>query len=346
MSRLIYSPDEFRRDEQRNLGRANGNVFQRLMGIEGHHDGQIMVRLKRKRFIVLDYGIEPTEDDIAFSETNPHIKIYEGAGRKRCSVMTCGKVGIPVCLYDSEPSETDSLYLRSGLCFACQRNLNEKRRTDRKKNPRDDETPTMPPSRSSFGSAPSLLYAIGPSQKKFKLNGNTIELNSDAVIVNGSVEGMRHWSEAYNFQDIGADLRFLARDAAADVETLLETVGIQPGSGSGLSTEAAANAMSAEAAAHVVADTLGNPVSSASINALYEQAFKSLNKSIFLLTQWKASWDVAMETTTDPTLAEAVASAAAVAAAADQGTSMVSLLLAAERKDFDESNLDVESYEV
>jgi len=54
---------------------------------------------------------------------------------------------------------------------------------------------------------------------------------------------------------------------------------------------------------------------------LCERAFRSLGKSILLLSQWKDSWDVIVAAAheivvTDSTLADAVASAAAVAVAA------------------------------
>lgn len=324
MSGAIVDPAEFTSDEQNHLGRANGNVFHRHPGIAGVHDGQIMVRLKKKRFIVIDYSVVPTEEEIMEAKSLPHVKIFEGAGRKKCTINICDKVGVPVCLFDSEPEETDSLYLRSGMCFTCQRNLNEKRRTERKR-----------PSAKSADSAasphqPSLIYAIGPSQKKFKLNGSTITLNNDAVIINGAVEGTKYAGEGYGFQEIGADMQHLVCEAASDVDRLVNAVS----SGS-------------EAAAAVAAvGAVGDDVTS-----LYEKAFKNLSSAIFLLSQWKSSWDTAVQTAMDPSLADAVASAAAVAAAAadgsEQGSNMVSLLLAADkRKEKEGLPDDVESYEV
>jgi len=88
------------------------------------------------------------------------------------------------------------------------------------------------------------------------------------------------------------------------------------------------------------------PPSNEDINTLYNKAFQTMNKAIFLLSQWKASWDAAVsstnETVADPSLADAVASAAAVVAAAssapasaetpvDQNSNMVSLLLEADK---------------
>mmetsp|Transcript_24209 Transcript_24209/g.57270 ORF Transcript_24209/g.57270 Transcript_24209/m.57270 type:complete len:681 (+) Transcript_24209:580-2622(+) len=130
---VVLPLETFAEDLHMKLGRANGNIYHRTKGKDGVHDGQVMVRLKKKRFIVLDYSIKPNRSDLQASSMNPHIRCPKGAGRTRCSVSGCKKVGVPVLLYDSEPDETPSLYLRSGLCFTCQRNLNEKRRTQRKK---------------------------------------------------------------------------------------------------------------------------------------------------------------------------------------------------------------------
>lgn len=321
MSRVIVPPSEFASDERDNLGRANGNVYQRVPGVAGVHDGQIMVRLKKKRFIVIDYSVVPTEEDMMEAKSSPQIKIFEGAGRKKCTINNCGKIGVPVCLFDSEPNETDSLYLRSGMCFTCQRNLNEKRRTERKRTNKATDPST---------SSPSLIYAIGPSQKKFKLNGSTITLNNDAVIINGAVEGIKYAGEGYGFQEIGPDMQDLVHEAAADVAHLVNAV-----------------STGAEAAAAVAGvGGVGDDVTT-----LYEKAFKSLNAAIFLLSQWKSSWDTAVHTAMDPSLADAVASAAAVAAAAadgtEQGSNMVSLLLAADkRKGKEDDHNDVQSFEV
>jgi hypothetical protein len=118
-----------------------------------------------------------------------------------------------------------------------------------------------------------------------------------------------------------------------------------------LSAEASANSV-AEATTNALLagnDTEESP-SSEDISAMYDKAFQSMNKSIFLLSQWKASWDAAVtaaeETVVDPSLADAVASAAAVVAAAadgqDQSSNMVSLLLAADKgKENPEGNTEI-----
>jgi hypothetical protein len=49
---VILPLEDFAEDLDLRLGRANGNIYHRRGGIEGIHDGQVMVRLKKKRFIV------------------------------------------------------------------------------------------------------------------------------------------------------------------------------------------------------------------------------------------------------------------------------------------------------
>mmetsp|Transcript_7603 Transcript_7603/g.10919 ORF Transcript_7603/g.10919 Transcript_7603/m.10919 type:complete len:397 (+) Transcript_7603:657-1847(+) len=279
---ILPTPEEFAADENLRLGRANGNVYQRKPGVDGAHDGQIMVRLKKKRFIVLDYSLNPEEA--------PETAIMpEGAGKQKCITPECTKVGIPINLFDSEPGEPASLYMRSGLCFTCQRILNEKRRTQRKRKTDDgsDGTPH--------------------SKKKAKLaSGEIIDLAPDAVIVNGPVGDAKPHGEAYGFHEIGVDLQTCVQEAAQDTERLV--------------------------------------TASEDITALYDKAFGSVKKSLYLLSQWKGSWDaaiaaaVAQETVNDAGLADAVASAAAVVAAAglesqENSANMIALLSAAEAKD-------------
>ena len=340
---VMLSPQEFAEDLDVRLGRANGNVYHRKQGEEGIHDGQIMVRLKKKRFIVIDYGIVPTDADFQAAAVNPHISVPEGAGKQQCITPECTKVGIPVLLYDSAPEEPASLYMRSGLCFTCQRNLNEKRRTQRKR--KSDLHPEQ--------------YI---SAKKFKVNGNVIELSSEAIVINGPVDDAKHHGEGYTYNEIGADLQTAVSDASSDVERLVAAVS------SSSSGDPAAVAFATATAAAVAAGTstieqdvvaenaedsmmeedatqeqdAPSAMTSDDITTLYDKAFATLTKSVFLLSQWKASWDsaiataVAHETVNDAGLADAVASAAAVVAASSEPTegttSMIPLLLAAESK--------------
>jgi hypothetical protein len=53
---ICLRPEDFADDAERCLGRENGNTYQRKPGLDNVHDCQIMVRLKKKRFIIIDYG--------------------------------------------------------------------------------------------------------------------------------------------------------------------------------------------------------------------------------------------------------------------------------------------------
>ena len=341
--------EEFLVDVDQKLGRANGNIYHRHTGVPGMHDGQIMVRLKKKRFVILDYGIVPSDADLQYALTHPHIKIPKGAGKEACKTPECSKVGKPVCIYDSEPNETDSLYLRTGLCFGCQRSLNEKRRTERKRT-----NPMASTSEEDGGLEPSMMYAMGPSPKKFRYNknGSFVEVAADAIIIHGAMEKTRQYGEGYGFQEIGGDLLHCSREALVDTERLIEAV-----------SSGAASAAVAAVHGALLDDSAQDsivPPGDEEIHSIYQKAFHSLSKSIFLLTQWKSSWDAAIEaaheTVADPSLADAVASAAAVAAATttvpdmmgdngsggDPSSNMATLLMAAndERKDHDDDDHD------
>ncbi|KAL7465403.1 hypothetical protein ACHAXS_005724 [Conticribra weissflogii] len=86
--------------------------------------------------VVTDQGYVPSQKDVEYAEFNSHVSIPEGAGVKKCNNRKCNKIGVPVMLYDSDPNEVPSLYLRSGLCFGCQKKWNEeKRQTYTRKTP-------------------------------------------------------------------------------------------------------------------------------------------------------------------------------------------------------------------
>eukprot|EP00934_Nitzschia_sp_Nitz4_P000365 Nitzschia sp. Nitz4//scaffold62_size106224//5271//6680//NITZ4_004338-RA/size106224-processed-gene-0.23-mRNA-1//1//CDS//3329555802//365//frame0 len=344
---VVISLDEFADDLDLRLGRANGNIYHRRAGVEGVHDGQVMVRLKKKRFIIIDYSIIPTEADIQTAAVTPHISVPKGAGKQKCATPECPKVGVPVLLYDSDPAEPSSLYMRSGLCFTCQRNLNEKRRTQRKRVGDTQES--------------SVFYAMGPGQKRVKLNGSTVDLHSEAIILNGPpMMGAKSVRDGYSFDDIAPDLSHSVHQAAMDTERLIGA--ISTGAPSSIAASPADLMATVEEAAHAAVDAssslLGAPGQSSvpsssphqghppipsteDINVLYDKAFDSLGRSIYLLTQWKLSWDsalavaVARETVGDPSLADAVASAAAVVALAadgDSNSNVASLLMAADQR--------------
>jgi hypothetical protein len=260
---------------------------------------------------------------------------------------------------DTCATQAVSLYLRTGLCFECQRNLNETRRNDRKRGPKTPEaiaisTEEALSEATAEENGPSLIYALAQSSKKFRLNGSTIRLNSDAIIINGAVQGTKPFGEGYGFQEIGHDLHNCAQDAAQATERLLNAVACHPDGGT---------------ARHGAPSPSG--IDDGDISVMYDTAFLAMNRSIFLLSQWKASWDVAIaaahETVSDPSFADVVASVEAAAAAeiyqgggptseapgdallpaasscghgnadpiASDGHNMVSLLLAADRDEHD-----------
>lgn len=259
---ILLPPEEYAEDLELRLGRANGNIYYRKTGVEGIHDGQVMVRLKKKRFVILDYSIIPTEEEIQLASIHPHIACPEGAGKRQCVTPGCQKVGVPVLLYDSDPTEPASLYLRSGLCFTCQRNLNEKRRTQRKRKsdlleqngggtgeegsangngshhhgilPLDANAQHLShphhhhhhagalPHRGS--NTTSGVFTIASDQKKLKLNGSVVHLAPDAIIINGPVSGARHHGEGYSFHEIGIDLSHVVQEAVHDTHRLIHAV--------------------------------------------------------------------------------------------------------------------------
>lgn len=120
-SQLDFDANEFEREAAANLGNANGNIYVSRAGIPSQHDGQVFVRLKKKRFVVLDYTIQPNEADMATASRMPRVEVPSGAGVSPCITKNCTKVGVPIKLYDSHPDDSVPLYLRSGLCFECQR---------------------------------------------------------------------------------------------------------------------------------------------------------------------------------------------------------------------------------
>ena len=280
---IILRPEEFAKDEETRLGRANGNTYQRKPGVENVHDGQIMVRLKKKRFIILDYGYVPNEHDHQIAKGVPHIIIPSGAGRMKCATKDCPRVGVPVMLYDSNPNEPVSLYLRGGLCFSCQRNLNEKRRTNKKRKP-EEEHPEL-----DAHSVDGNESKEHPALSRFKVNGDFIELNPDAIIINGPIDGTRMRGPGYQCAEIGSDVLLIVSELTQEANSLM-------------SYSSESRPVTAEAVA-----------STSTINALYEKTFLSLSKATYLLTQWKASWDEALANN----IAAATAAEAAVNAALD-----------------------------
>jgi len=168
LCQVLLPYEEFEDDLRLNLGTSNGAYYQRRTGSSSpgnneNNDGQVMVRLQKKRFIIIDYSIVPNTHDFQQAvNSNHHIHIPDGAGVRCCvsnlnnfadlseqervllctgavsgrgnssdseSNIRCKKIGIPIVLYDSNPNEVLlSRYVKSGLCFTCQVKKNERAR--------------------------------------------------------------------------------------------------------------------------------------------------------------------------------------------------------------------------
>jgi len=340
---IVLPLEEFAEDLDLRLGRANGNIYQRRAGIEGVHDGQVMVRLKKKRFIVIDYGIVPNELDLQAAAMSPNINVPLGGGVTKCTgkvasepggpLVPCKKIGMPVLLYDSEPDQPPSLYLRSGLCFTCQRNLNEKRRTQRKRpadranhqaaakvtaNAQQSQAAFLAAQKEGFslggpvplpgattnlpgmqtvriggiGSQTSLvgagttgrvnatphhrvLMAVTNGHKKIKLahTNQPLILAPDAIILNGPPDNhsCKSVRAGHGFAEIGADLNVEVHQSLQSAQALLHSVNTPEMIQQGIP-----------------------PPTPDDISRTYDQAFYSLSKSLYLLVQWKTSWDAAI----------------------------------------------------
>lgn len=277
--------EDFAEDEQMNLGKANGNIFYRRSGLEGVHDGQVLVRLKSRRFILLDYSIIPNQMQTSFY----HSRIPPGAGTATCcSTSTkCSKVGVPVLLYDSHPQETPSLYVRSGLCFTCQRNLNESRRAQRKSTKRKATTfNNNNDDNNDHSGEANIIYAVGPQAKYFQIHNDDddddkkpITLRSDAIILNGTtLEGLPiqpPLQDSKSVREMGFLLEQSVRDALVDTERLRQESSSSFDDDDLLVTTTTTTTTSDEE----------------TIQALYHKAFTKLHTSILLLSHWKTAWD-------------------------------------------------------
>ena len=264
MVSVYLRPEEFADDAESRLGRANGNTYVRKPGVENVHDGQIMVRLKKKRYIIIDYGYTPNQNDHELARTVPHISIPHGAGQTHCTTADCPRIGIPVLLYDSEPNEPMSLYLLGGLCFSCQRNLNEKRRTQRKR--KSDGQPVGEIRIGAGIDVPSVGSGSmnGGGVGRIRYNDQLLELNPDAIIINGPVDGTRTHGPDYRCHQIGSDVFRIVSELSQETLSLMHH---------------SSGAQSWSAPTPEI------------INQAYQKAFLSASRATFLLTQWKASFD-------------------------------------------------------
>ena len=74
---ILIRPEEYVEDEIRRLGKSNGNHYVRKAGVDGVHNGQIMIQLKSKRYIIIDYGYTPSgEYDHELVQHHSHILFH------------------------------------------------------------------------------------------------------------------------------------------------------------------------------------------------------------------------------------------------------------------------------
>lgn len=272
MQPLPALPYDMQYDVEHKLGRANGKIFIRQPGLEGKHDGQIMVRLKKKRFIIIDYT----------------------TGKRACATNGCNKNAIPTLLYDSDPTQQTSLYLRSGLCFTCQRRVNEKRRSPRKSTSNGNNTDHMsvvssmsitssPPFFSSSKKVlPSTLVAIpqgleipenamlSPCWKRMRgtppaaaaAAATGTHYLSPPIVIDGSVDGARPASVNYDHTCIAQDLQATSNSLSCSSNELVN-----------------------------ISSNVSHHCSTDEVQAVYEKAMRMAQKAVYQLSQWKVSWD-------------------------------------------------------
>jgi hypothetical protein len=84
--------------------------------------------------------------------------------------------------------------------------LNEKRRTQRKRKGEEDEDDDRRVSVST--SAKKKSQGDNAEFKRFKINDSILDLNPDAIIINGPLEGTKRFQEpGYEYADIAVDIQ-------------------------------------------------------------------------------------------------------------------------------------------
>ena len=99
-------------------------------------------------------------------------------------------------------------------------------------------------------------------QPRFRRNGGIIDLSSDAIVINGPLEGTKHFGPRYGMEALCSDLQREVEQAKQSAESLMSM-------------------------------TKGEiPVNSQrDLLVEYERAFLSMSRSLFLLSQWKVAHD-------------------------------------------------------
>jgi hypothetical protein len=145
------------------------------------------------------------------------------------------------------------LYLRGGLCFGCQRNLNEKRRTQRKR-----KSDGQLDNEIRIGAGISVgLGSMNGGGGRIRYNDQLLELNPVAIIINDPVDGTRTHVPNHRCHQIVSEL-------SKDKLSLMHH---------------SSGAQSWSAPTPEI------------INQAHQIAFLSASRATFLHTQWKASFD-------------------------------------------------------
>lgn len=97
---------------------------------------------------------------------------------------------------------------------------------------------------------------------RFRMNGGIIDLSSDAIVINGPLEGTKHFGPQYGMEELCTDMQREVERAKQSAENLMSmTKGDKP----------------AESQRDLVVE--------------YERSFLSMSRSLFLLSQWKVAHD-------------------------------------------------------
>ena len=216
---------EYVNNNATNLKGSNGSSIRLEPAVEDAHCGRLMIRLANARIVILDYEYVPNEHDVELASSRVYITIPYGAGQKICTKKGCKRIGVPVLLYDSHPNDSETAYLKNGLCFTCQKDSNAKRRTKRKSNQNEQS------------------------------NGTS------AIVINAPVDGTRSHDADYCCPQISADLQRITSELSQETGSLVQL------------------------------SSREHAMMPGSVDQQYQRAYLSATRAVFLLTQWKASYD-------------------------------------------------------
>ena len=149
---------------------------------------------------------------------------------------------------------------------------------------------------------------------RFRMNGGIIDLSSDAIVINGPLEGTKRFGPRYGMEELCTDMHREVEQAKQSAESLISmTKGEIPVEGQ--------------------RDLLVE----------YERAFLSMSRSLFLLSQWKVVHDrgeIAKAPVVAPTASKRKARGISLEDEAKASSSISQLLLAANNAQADDDDDD------